>query len=54
MQGRFHATMRKKWNLLIRKEFLQVTFDEEKAYINAKFDIIKAKNSLQKIKPEYQ
>ena len=29
-----------------------MTFEEEKDYNNAKFDLIKAKNSFQKLKPE--
>lgn len=29
-----------------------MTFEEEKDYNNAKFDVIKAKNSIQKLKPE--
>lgn len=29
-----------------------VTFEEERDYNNAKFDAIKAKNSIQKLKPE--
>ena len=29
-----------------------MTFEEEKDYNNAKFDAIKAKNSIQKLKPE--
>lgn len=31
-----------------------MTFEEEKDYNNAKFDLIKAKNSFQKLKPELQ
>lgn len=29
-----------------------MTFEEERDYNNAKFDAIKAKNSIQKLKPE--
>ena len=29
-----------------------MTFEEERDYNNAKFDTIKAKNSIQKLKPE--
>ena len=29
-----------------------MTFEEEREYNNAKFDAIKAKNSIQKLKPE--
>ena len=29
-----------------------MTFEEEKDYNNAKLDVIKAKNSIQKLKPE--
>ena len=31
-----------------------MTFEEEKDYNNAKFDILKAKRSFQKLKPELQ
>ncbi len=31
-----------------------MTFEEEKEYNNAKFDILKAKHSFQKLKPELQ
>ena len=31
-----------------------MTFEEEKDYNNAKFDILKAKYSFQKLKPELQ
>lgn len=31
-----------------------MTFEEEKDYNNAKFDILKAKHSFQKLKPELQ
>ena len=31
-----------------------MTFEEEKDYNNAKFDLIRAKNSFQKLKPELQ
>lgn len=31
-----------------------MTFEEERDYNNAKFDAIKAKNSIQKLKPELQ
>ena len=31
-----------------------MTFEEEKNYNNAKFDILKAKHSFQKLKPELQ